>query len=464
LLNFKITLALFFSFGIGISLLAQDYSGPVQDDCITVQEVYIPFDEKRFTLRTNEDYRENYNLVYYADEDEFTFWYKLIITQNCTMKFSVKASTLGDDYDFMLYKFTSTNFCETIINNVAVPLNDNFYEPAIESKNSTGSMLLSSQKEIDVELGDIYYISVMNIYGDDCGHRLLIDACSKSMTLNSVHKPCFTFSQPQLSAPLSKRNVDTEAPIITDIETTPDLGDTIIVDDYVFIDGIVRDNNNASAINAQITFVDEVTGDVFSTTATELGGYEITLERGRRYKITCEALGHYEIKGIIEFLKPSTYDFYLLKIKEGRTFVMKNILFHPSTYALKEESYLELDILVHYLEKNQKLKIQIEGHTAGNTPVKTVKPEYRHLGEEWNYTGSAHKLSKLRAVTVKKYLIKKGINSSRVLAKGYGASQTLLPNPKSKEEKALNMRVEVRIINKREDYGYPIHKSALPID
>ena len=120
-----------------------------------------------------------------------------------------------------------------------------------------------------------------------------------------------------------------------------------------------------------------------------------------------------------------------------------------------------------FLKNNRvlvKLKIQTEGHTAGDTPVKTLKPAYKHLGDEWNYTGSAKKLSKLRAGTVKKYLVNKGISSSRVLTEGYGATQKRIQNPKTKEEKALNMRVEVKIINRGEGKEYSIQNTTPPVD
>ena len=423
--------------------LCQNKSSSVEDDCITVQEIKIPFDGNQFTPTNNGPDKPNYNLVYYADIDEYTFWYKLIITSNCKMKFTVMSATPGDDYDFMLYKFNSNNFCEALVDSTLVPINDAVYATDYRQSDSTKKdVLSSSQNEINVKVGEIYYLSIMNLYGEDCGHRLHIDACGKSIAINSVHKPCFLFSQPNKSVPIEELSQDDE--------------DSTIVDNHVTINGMVYDNDNGTAINGNITFIDEISGDEFITDASEISGYKIELERGRRYQIKCEAFGYYEIKGNIEFLKPSVYDYYLLKIKEGKTFVMEHILFHPSTYALKDNSFSELDILVHYLENNPNMKIQIEGHTAGSAPVTATNPAYKHLDDQWNFTGTAKKLSKLRAETVKKYLIQKGINQSRVLSTGYGASQKLIPKPKSKDENALNMRVEVKIINRGGDKNYNI--------
>ena len=435
---FSIALTLWFT-----STLCQNQSSSIQDDCITVQEIKIPFDGGQLTSSDQGPEISNYNLVYYADIDEYTFWYKLIITSNCKMKFAVMTATPGDDYDFLLYKFNSSNFCEGLVEGNIVPLSDALYTVDYsQSDSSKQGLFKSSQNEIEVKAGEIYYLSIMNLYGQDCGHRLHIDACSKSLALNSVHKPCFMFSQPNTP---------------TDEELSENDTDITIVDTHVKINGKVHDNDNGNAIDANITFIDEVSGDEFITRSSSISGYEIELERARRYQIKCDAFGYYEIKGNIEFLKPSTYDYYLLKVKEGKTFVMEHILFHPSTYALKDNSFTELDFLVDYMNNNPKMKIEIEGHTAGETPITETNPAYKHLDEQWNYTGNATKLSKLRAETVKKYLIQKGINSSRVNSNGYGATKKLIPNPKTTYEKSLNMRVEVKIIKSGDNKDYRIN-------
>jgi outer membrane protein OmpA-like peptidoglycan-associated protein len=446
----SIVLSLWFT-----TTLGQNKSTSVQDDCITVQEIKIPFDGNQFTSSDNGPEKPNYNIVYYADIDEYTFWYKLIITTNCKMKFAVMSATPGDDYDFMLYKFNANNFCEALVDSTLVPLNDVIYTSDYSQSDSTKQdLFMTSQNEIDVKAGEIYYLSIMNLYGEDCGHRLHIDACGKSIAINSVHKPCFQFSEPKITTPLEEKEDSNKIDSLEKLDENN--ADSTIVDNYVKINGKVYDNDNGTAISATITFIDEVNGDEFVTSSSEISGYEIALERGRRYQVKCKAFGYYEIKGNIEFLKPSVYDYYLLKIKEGKTFVMEHILFHPSTYALKDNSFSELDILVSYMNNNPNMKIQIEGHTAGNAPVSETNPAYKHLDDQWNFTGTAKKLSKLRAETVKKYLIQKGINSSRVLSTGYGASQKLITKPKSKEENALNMRVEVKIIMSGEAKDYNI--------
>ena len=57
------------------------------------------------------------------------------------------------------------------------------------------------------------------------------------------------------------------------------------------------------------------------------------------------------------------------------------------------------------------------------------------------------KLSEGRAQSAVNYLISKGISASRLVAKGYGESIPMEEND-SKEHKAKNRRVELKIIGK----------------
>ena len=54
-------------------------------------------------------------------------------------------------------------------------------------------------------------------------------------------------------------------------------------------------------------------------------------------------------------------------------------------------------------------------------------------------------LSQERASSVKKYLVEHGVSSSRLIAKGYGASTPIADN-NTEKGKRLNRRTEVRIL------------------
>ena len=86
-------------------------------------------------------------------------------------------------------------------------------------------------------------------------------------------------------------------------------------------------------------------------------------------------------------------------------------------------------ILADFLKRNPELKVELAGHTddIGN--------------EKYNL-----QLSDDRANVVREALIAKGIEASRLTARGYGASKPLKPND-SDEHRALNRRTEMIIIN-----------------
>ena len=101
------------------------------------------------------------------------------------------------------------------------------------------------------------------------------------------------------------------------------------------------------------------------------------------------------------------------------------INFKTGKSDIKPESQKIIDQIADMLKTNSALKISIEGHTdnAGNaTSNKT--------------------LSENRAKSVMNALIVKGINKSRLTAKGWGQTKPIADN-KTEDSKAKNRRVEI---------------------
>ena len=113
----------------------------------------------------------------------------------------------------------------------------------------------------------------------------------------------------------------------------------------------------------------------------------------------------------------------------GDVFMLRDLQFEFNSSALTEDSHEGIQILADFLKRNPELKVELAGHTddIGN--------------EKYNL-----QLSDDRANVVREALIAKGIEASRMTAKGYGASKPLKPND-SDEHRALNRRTEMIIIN-----------------
>ncbi|MFN3754350.1 OmpA family protein [Flavobacterium sp.] len=104
--------------------------------------------------------------------------------------------------------------------------------------------------------------------------------------------------------------------------------------------------------------------------------------------------------------------------------ILENVLFQTNKSILLEESFTSLDKLVHQLQKNEALKIEIRGHTD-------------NIGIEVKNQS----LSEQRAKAVLNYLVSKGIDSNRFSYKGFGSTQPITSND-SDEGRKKNRRVE----------------------
>lgn len=99
------------------------------------------------------------------------------------------------------------------------------------------------------------------------------------------------------------------------------------------------------------------------------------------------------------------------------------LVFNGKTATINDSSFTTLDKLAQLLT-NKNLILKLDGYTdnRGNPNVN-------------------RKLSKDRADAVKTYLVKKGVNASRIEAFGYGSAEPVASN-KTAEGRALNRRVE----------------------
>ena len=116
------------------------------------------------------------------------------------------------------------------------------------------------------------------------------------------------------------------------------------------------------------------------------------------------------------------------KASPGEKLKIENLNFLINTYVVVNESRGKLYELLLVLQKNPKLKIEIQGNICC-MPVDRLN------------------LSAQRAKAVYGFLVFNGIDKSRLSYKGFGSSRPLFELPeKSEEERAANRRVEVLIL------------------
>ncbi len=116
--------------------------------------------------------------------------------------------------------------------------------------------------------------------------------------------------------------------------------------------------------------------------------------------------------------------------------VLQNILFRNNSDVFRKESYPALNELLSIMQKIPTLKIEIQGYIC-------CKPE----GTE-GMTRDGRPVSVIRAKAVYDYLVTNGIDPSRLTYKGFGASNKRYPLEQNEDEKRMNRRVEILILER----------------
>jgi outer membrane protein OmpA-like peptidoglycan-associated protein len=202
------------------------------------------------------------------------------------------------------------------------------------------------------------------------------------------------------------------------------------------VKGIVIDADTKQPIGANLRITDnsknEPVGDYKSNEST--GNFLISLPSGKNYGLSVNAEGYmfhsenFNIPDTAQF-KEYFIKVELKKLKEGTKVILKNIFFDYDKATLRPESYPELDRVVDLLKQNQNIKIEISGHTDSKG------------SDEYNL-----KLSQARAKSVVDYIISKGIDAKKIIAKGYGETQPIDTND-TEEGRQNNRRVEFKVLS-----------------
>ena len=195
---------------------------------------------------------------------------------------------------------------------------------------------------------------------------------------------------------------------------------------------IVTDFEDIPIIGAQIQFFDTKNNTIIEGISNKEGNLILELPAGF-YNIRLKSVGKSKDYSTIEIPTLGPREVYndvniIIKYAEESSFTLSDLHFETGKSTIKANSYSVLDELVDYMNRKSDLKIEIGGHTDNEG------------SETSNKT-----LSQSRAEAVRKYLIKKGISASRMVAKGYGEAKPIADNL-TMAGRALNRRTEINII------------------
>lgn len=163
------------------------------------------------------------------------------------------------------------------------------------------------------------------------------------------------------------------------------------------------------------------------------GKFKLVLSPNQKYGYVASAKGYFPSSGEFDLSKPASAqeivaEILLSPVAVGEAVTLNNIYFQVTKFDLLPNSYPQLDQLVKLLKENPQAEIRVEGHTD-------------NVGD----FDENIKLSLERANSVKKYLVSKGIESSRVEPKGYGPTRPISKGS-TDEERQKNRRVEFVIL------------------
>jgi OmpA-OmpF porin, OOP family len=207
------------------------------------------------------------------------------------------------------------------------------------------------------------------------------------------------------------------------------------------ITGLVIDcKTNQPMAGVKVTILDTINNKTIAEKTTDATGkYSYTLEEFARLKATAGYKGYFNnsvrisVPANADEVNFNNPDICLNPIPEAAIKV-ENVYYDFNKATLQENSYLSLDQLVQLLNDNPNMMIELGAHTDSKGD------------DEYN-----RKLSDARAKSVVDYLISKGIDSTRLVAKGYGETMPVAENTNSDgtdnpEGRQLNRRTEFKVL------------------
>ncbi len=207
----------------------------------------------------------------------------------------------------------------------------------------------------------------------------------------------------------------------------------------LLVEGTVRDMETGGPMADVAVHVKDATGKTASATTNATGDYKVEGVMAGAFKVDAEPDG-YLFAGISAEGKArteKTVDIYLrakpkqtlVTLSKNEITIKQQVQFGVDTAKILPESFALLAEIADLIARTSTIKrLEVQGHTdnAGS-------PDYNQ------------KLSDGRSSAVRQWLVDHGIDSTRLVAKGYGESKPLVPNL-TPTMKSKNRRVQFIIL------------------
>lgn len=185
----------------------------------------------------------------------------------------------------------------------------------------------------------------------------------------------------------------------------------------------------AAKKNQMVTFVCEVLGYAMETRMFNIDH----LSRGRDIRKTDD--GVWEVR------------FKMRKLQVDEIVFMNRTTFYPDAAVLDPSSDVEMNELLAMMQNNAGYKIVLHGHCnpASRREVKVpAGTNYYSLEEAGTVNASDKQLTRLRAETIRNFLIDHGIDKRRIGVVGWGSVEPLVSA--TAEDAYVNNRIELELV------------------
>lgn len=346
---------------------------------------------------------------YFIEREHNTVWYRFRVPYDAIFTFDLIPNHIEDDFDFLLFQYDGPNFCQDVADGLKIPVRTNISRKNIEVKGMTGLSESaideyvpsgpgnSYSKALEVKRGEIYYMLVDNPFKENQGHTIHLK--------------------------FKKLSPDTDT---SEIEDEP-----IYEVQYRKLEITVVDQNTKQRIASNIS----INGLPDSVQSHYAALSQVTLDviSYRTYDINAVKKGY--LLGFKNFI-PRNDSLYQVEIalkpmSLGDKINLENIKFDSDRTEILDKSKPALQQLKEFLDVNEGVTIEIQGHVNGEG--KRNKKKYR-------------KLSEARARAIYEKLLEAGVSSSRMKYKGFGNSKMIFPTPINNRQAEANRRVEAEIL------------------
>ncbi len=210
----------------------------------------------------------------------------------------------------------------------------------------------------------------------------------------------------------------------------------------VYFEGIVYDATTKKPLAGKFRLVDLKTGKevVYSEADRETGEFMVSLPVNRAYALTVDYPGYTFFSENFNMTNPDDQeavhkDVPMIPLTSDLPVVLENIFFDLNEATLRPESYIELQRLTEFLQARPNVKIEIGGHTdtRGDDATNQV-------------------LSEERAKAVYDYLVKQGIDASRLTYKGYGETRPRVTDAEIEQMTSEKAKEAAHQSNRRTEY------------